>query len=889
MNLYDWIKTRDCRLENLLITDNVKNINAMIRRINEEGIAVSNLAVKTFVDIAKEIIFNNTAKSGIIKRIELISSDIGAFLIEDIIRSNSKRYTFVPQSSMCHRTAIEILNNINLLRENKLKDLAFSVPSKKLKELLDLVKEYEKALNKNSLYDNAKCLKEAIEILKSSNHTISYCGLVYCDRLNSLERELLVNYVQKVDVLTYEFEQENTKWKFFRGYGTYNEVDYVISDILNKGIPFGKVSIIYTSQEYETLLSGVCRFKNIPIKFVTGRSANGLDYIRIINSILEWAESNYAYERLKLLFLNKLVRITSSEDEKSYIDVTKEFIKGIDEGIGWGLDRYKNFISVYKSRNSENNYGPCNEFVEVISRLCEVFTKIEEAVHKKEIVLSEMFMGIAQFADLITSKRNQEKQFIKGAIREEINCLKYRANAETLGEAIKILREDLDRLGFCDEEASNAVSAMAAGGFNILERPYVYVIGLSDKHYKQSVTESPVLSDEERIQWFDIDNGNVILARERHIKRQDAFISTLSSLKGGEIHIGYSGYNTTTLEPCSPAALYLNLMDAQQIAKGDIVSCEYKDILEDNVIVNAGVSNEEAEEKATQKEVTIRLSASTLDNLVNCPLWYHYCYEQKILAEEYQAPVIGKWLNPAEKGSFVHKVLQDYVTKVFIGKSDISSTVVMDDYNIIFKNVREEFEEMCPVDSVAVAQKEVEDINSAILAYLENLHKEFSDASNKWEVEACELYFAPNGDRSLSKCYEFADGCKLNVNYSGCIDRLDSYVDSNGKKHYRIIDYKTSDKNKFQNNKLDSTTQHHIYAMFGMDNGVVDEFVYVFPLMDDDDYEIQVTNFSDPCEDWQEVNEILYQVFFEHCYLATVDVQNCGWCQYNDICYLKTL
>ena len=889
MNLYEWIKTCDFRLENLLITDNVKNINAMIRRINEEGVAVSNLTVKTFVDIAKSIIFNNAAKNGIVKRIEMITSDIGAFLIEDIIRSNPKRYTFVPQSSMCHRTAIEILTNINLLRENKLNDIAVSDTSKKLKELLDLVKEYEKALDKNSLYDNAKCLKEAIEILKSSNHTIPYCGLVYCDGLNSLERELLANYVQKVDALTYEFEQENTKWEFFKGYGTYNEVDYVISNILNKGIPFGKVSIIYTSQEYEILLSGACAFKNIPIKFVTGMAANGLDYIRIINSILDWAASNYSYEHLKPLFLNQLVKIASSEDEKSYIDVTKEFIKGIEEGIGWGIDRYEKFINLYKSRTIDNHYAPCKEFVEAIGRLCDIFIKIEKAAQKKEIVLSEMFMEIAQFADSITSKRNKEKNFIKGVIRDEIKCLKYRANAETLGEALKILREDLDRLGVSDEEAPNAISAMAAGGFNILERPYVYVIGLSDKHYKQSITESPVLSDEERIQWFDIDNGNVILARERHIKRQDSFLSTLSSLKGGEIHIGYSGYNTTTLEPCSPAAIYLNLMDAKKIDKDDIVSCEYKDILEDNVIVNASVSNEKAEEKEPTKEVTIRLSASTLDNLANCPLWYHYCYEQKIPAEEYQAPIIGKWLNPSEKGSFVHKVLQDYVTKVFIGKSNISSEVVVNDYNIIFKNVRKEFEELCPVDSMAVAQKEMEDMNGAVLEYLESLHKEFSDSSNKWEVEACELYFAPNSDRSLSKCYEFSDGCKLNVNYSGCIDRLDSYVDSNGKKHYRIIDYKTSDKNVFKNYKLDNTTQHHIYAMFGMDNGVVDEFVYVFPLMDDGDYEIQVTNFIDPCVDWQEVNEILYQVFFEHRYVATVNVKNCEWCQYNDICYLKTL
>ena len=900
MNLYEWIEKNGCLSETLIITDNVKNVNALIRRINEAGTPVYNLSAKLLVELAKDILYSEAAKEGKIKTFEFISDDIGTYILEKIICEKPDMYTFVPKISMCHRTASEILSNINLIRDNCLNDAAVKQPSKKLSQLLILIDEYEDALKENNLYDKTRCLKEAIAVLKAtgSGFVVSHCLLMNGDKLNYLEEQLLNMYAEKVEIIDYQFKQEQVNWSFFRSYGTFNEVDHVISEIIDNKIPFGKVNLIYTSAEYESLISGICAQKNIPVNFISGRSASGLEYIRLIRSILAWADGNYAYQLLKPVFFNRLVSIDGidADGNKYKINTVREFLKGIDEGIGWGLERYVNFIEAYNAKLSDTEvvpkFGLKKDFVDVLSALCNVFVKLEEAAQKGDVVVSDMLFEITRIADAISQKNSKEKNLIKSALKNEINCLKYRASVNTLHEAIKVICEDLDRIMFSDEESSMAINAITVGRGQVLERPYVYVIGLSDKHYRQAFSESPVLSDEEREEYLDVLKGNVLLGKDMPMRRQKDFEFTLDSLKTGVVHIGYSGYDTIKMEPLSPSAMYLNLLNMNQISKADIKVVDYKNIIEDKIIVKSdeaidGGEKIDAVPAEVDKNITVRLSASSLDCLYSCPLNYHYSYEQKIEAEEYQVPEVGKWLNPAERGSFVHKVLQDYVSKLFITDDAILADVCVSAYDDVFEKVKEEYEAKCPIDSYSVAKKEMEVISEALLCYLGQLHKEFSSQNNKWKVEGCEVSFKPGTDRTLDRQYRYADGT-LSIGFSGCIDRIDSYVDDAGKKHYRLIDYKTGDKNYFKNNKIEGTSQHHIYKMFAEQNGIVDEFLYVFPLMEDtENCTLKVTNFVDPCLINSVPNEMLHQVYFEQQYAFNEDA--CTYCQYSDICYRNIL
>ncbi|WP_295359154.1 hypothetical protein [uncultured Succiniclasticum sp.] len=118
MNLQEWISKKERQSEKLVITDNVQNINVLIRKINAAGTPVCNLSVKRIVDIAREILITNASNSGELRQVETISNEIGAFLIQSIIEKDPQNYSFVPKESMCYQTAYEILDNVNLIRDN---------------------------------------------------------------------------------------------------------------------------------------------------------------------------------------------------------------------------------------------------------------------------------------------------------------------------------------------------------------------------------------------------------------------------------------------------------------------------------------------------------------------------------------------------------------------------------------------------------------------------------------------------------------------------------------------------------------------------------------------------------------------------------------------------
>ena len=71
----------------------------------------------------------------------------------------------------------------------------------------------------------------------------------------------------------------------------------------------------------------------------------------------------------------------------------------------------------------------------------------------------------------------------------------------------------------------------------------------------------------------------------------------------------------------------------------------------------------------------------------------------------------------------------------------------------------------------------------------------------------------------------------MNIKFKGIIDRIDSYTDTQGVKHIRIVDYKSGLHSKMESKiKNNVWVQHtaYAYAMEG-DNTKVDSFVYEFP------------------------------------------------------------
>lgn len=896
MNLQEWISKKERQSEKLVITDNVQNINVLIRKINASGTPVCNLSVKRIVDIAKDILITNASNSGELRQVETISNEIGAFLIQSIIEKDPQIYSFVPKESICYRTAYEILDNVNLIRENFLTDSFDKVSISKTGQLWHLAVAYEDAMAAANVYDSSRLLKEATRLLQEGKvlRCKFNCALLFFNKLNCLEDEFLSAYTTQADVLSYDIpQQRNVNWTFFRAYGVFNEVEHVISDIIKNKIPLGQVALIYTASEYESYIAGSCAQQDISVRFVSGRSARGFNYVRVLQAILTWAGNNYSYESLKPLFFNPLVRITGkNRTEDNYM---RAFIQGINTGIGWGLLRYRHY---FKNKNDIETDGNSDSdtyhaFLAILDRLSSLFYSFERETKRGGINLSEMLRALLEFADSITVPRNPEMKYIKAFLNQEIKGLKYRNPAASVSEAVQILAEDIDRIQAREKEKPDAIQAVRAGGFQIIERPYVYVIGLSDKQYRQAVAESPVLSDKERERYFDLTKGNVILAKNWPAKRQKDFIQMLESLQTGRINIGYCGFDTIKQELCSPSTLYLNLLEEQHYRRDDIRNTEYDNIIEENIQVDDTTlwpeeMKKENEKSKAKNEITKSVSVSALDTLFTCPLQYHYSRELKIPGEEYQEALVDAWLSPVERGNFVHRVLQEYVSKYFKGQKAVSPAINLTDFESIFDRVLTEYKEKCPSVSDSVVKMEIDKVKIPVLTYLADLHKEFSQPDCKWHVEDCEVTFPEKDETPLTVEYILEGGKKLQLQYKGIIDRVDSYTDENENKHYRLIDYKTGNKDDFEEQKLNVTTQHHIYCMHIKQYGQVDEFKYVFLLaVEYEQKEITVHYFSDPVQAGTGRKEKLKEVLFEQVYSDTKPEKACDYCSYADICYYK--
>jgi RecB family exonuclease len=134
----------------------------------------------------------------------------------------------------------------------------------------------------------------------------------------------------------------------------------------------------------------------------------------------------------------------------------------------------------------------------------------------------------------------------------------------------------------------------------------------------------------------------------------------------------------------------------------------------------------------------------------------------------------------------------------------------------------------------------------------------------------------------------------FHLTFSGIIDRLDGYTDQYGRRHYRIVDYKTGNADSFRKYKLENkkgyqTTQHAIYQMYASQSGSVDLFEYHFPFEEEEgNRRIRIREFGDPIHGKDDsVLQELHNSFVRGDFPPKPKTGGCGFCNYSDICLTK--
>ena len=88
---------------------------------------------------------------------------------------------------------------------------------------------------------------------------------------------------------------------FYKGFGTFNEMYYVVNDILEKKLPLGDVMVLYSSPAQLPAIASAFAGNGIAMRNISSYSMQSDLYVSFVRNILDWAEDDFSEKTLERL------------------------------------------------------------------------------------------------------------------------------------------------------------------------------------------------------------------------------------------------------------------------------------------------------------------------------------------------------------------------------------------------------------------------------------------------------------------------------------------------------------------------------------------------------------------------------------------------------------
>jgi RecB family exonuclease len=368
------------------------------------------------------------------------------------------------------------------------------------------------------------------------------------------------------------------------------------------------------------------------------------------------------------------------------------------------------------------------------------------------------------------------------------------------------------------------VSGLASGGYS--GRPVTFVVGLDEATFPGRGLQDPVLLDEERAALSDSlptaadalranlfglaaalasVRGKVVLSYPSFdpVEGRESFPSSVVlqslRLKRGDPDLDYAALEREIPEaagyfPGGPEKIFdeadwwLDRLAGREPSPEGArsVAANFPDLAaglaaaaaragetltEFEGIVDIGPLRDAVDPVAGGKAV---MSASRLESLARCPFAYFLRYVLRVEPPEEVAFDRSRWLDPLQRGSLVHEILCEFMTRV----KERGETVASDRHGQLMDEVAAghlaRMKEEVPPPSEGICESERKDI-------LESL-RIFMNAEERLEEKGEPFAFEMEIDEQKMEL-----GGKRSFRLRGFIDRVDRL----GQNTYRVLDYKT--------------------------------------------------------------------------------------------------
>lgn len=853
MNIYEYLNINEQRKRILIVLDMGKEQLLFSRYESENKKMVRNVVCMTLHQAAEHIYIYEQSEAGYEMEYALPDNKQSMMIFRDVLLNNiAKLKYFTAENMLDMATVKDIYEKVQFVRGNGWSEGKVPADSERISDIRYLIDKYEEQLDNKKLMDEVGLYRYVCKLIDSWKDkekelyyalgaSVAYLKEVI-ENYSAIERKLLMKLITGKDnqvdmfpdsIMAKDIAQKKPKALFYKGYGSYNEACYVANDILEKKLELGSVELIYSSSEQLPYIIAGLSGNGIRINITSDYPAADNEYISLVRRIIDWAEEDYSEKALEHILASSVICAKAGANDyilKARNRRNNSFI------LGWGYERNLQFVENERRQQEEESIYDIKALLDMHNSLLDIFgEQLEEGgqISRREydkVQPVTVYRKLVDFVAAYTYKRKEYSEAVS-SLYKITEIMEYESRELPLAEALELIKEFISDITMSDKASSAAVNVHRLNGWTVLERPYVYMTGLSLKDMQGNTMESPVLHDNELEEFlgegYKPTIKNVSRLREKNIYR------TLYTFAGREITFGYSFYDTVGFCESNASNLYRELLlalsdkkieqlpefvygnpcEAVMVAADEGNTANEGNASDGDIVADEGIASDV--EKA-KEPVRLKTSNSTLEVLLDCPKRYAYRRILNIPDNEYNEIDYSGWLDARLTGSFFHEIAEKYVKEKLIKPSEYEPDELVDKDLIrdIADKIKKRMLKEVPVAFDKLADKKTEELIQYAVLYFAQLHKELKQTG--WQVLMAEQPF----EAAKYKVRTY-DDVEYDFSIDGIIDRIDYYVSADEKKVYlRISDYKTGRKSSKQaENSLGKLLQYTVYDKALMESG----------------------------------------------------------------------
>ncbi|MFD0959156.1 PD-(D/E)XK nuclease family protein [Paenibacillus chungangensis] len=716
--------------------------------------------------------------------------------------------------------------------------------------------------------------------------------------------------------------------KMFRAAGSLAEVREGIRRMLSDPIALDRMEIILSDYEhYAPIL-----YSHVEALGIEYTLSDGLPLIycaagKAATGILDWVTEGFPVKRLAELLRHGHILFPDERWSRS------EWVRFLEKSnIGWGRDRYVAMLRPERLTEEEREQGAAlNHYMR------DWLNQLPEGHEWNPL---DLLRWVSHVVQNYVPTGSLDDASVCAALKEmTVRYATCPSEPMPMDSVIPYVREMLAgiriRVTATPRPGMLHVSSLQNGGWSGRER--TWIVGVDERTWRISAVQDPLLLDQERMAL----SKSLETVQERAKRVRSERESRLSQIRG-EVWLSYASYDVGEHKSQGSAFQLLQVLRLQagdesldfgalEQALGepyrvmDIAHAAELTAPMDGIDSWAGLLQEPGDKRKDGWQIMLEsypdlaagyrahalrqgekltaydgwlaidagaiptgleavqqqdiISVSQLETYASCGLHYYFFYLLKLRPKDVAEFDRSRWLQAGDRGTLLHDVFRRYLEDV----TDNGTKPARHDRSRLvdgMETVIEEYAVAVPAPNDHVFAKECEEIRRDVEVFYRN------EVDNRDQPLFFELALAtPDGEPME---IQLSDDIRYKLR--GFVDRVDRI----GPHEYRIIDYKTGSRSKYNDSDYFSGGTQLQLAMYAIaveqwlrDTGVdpearVTEAEYVFPTERGRGEKVRrIQNRRD------ELAVIVAKLLASRnsgIYVPAKDAMTCRWCHYQAVC-----